>query len=492
MACYLLSPKPDGSASSTMRNPPAHADNLTRRQTTSPTMLCARDVEGRDPALPGDRKRLNAARGVTSQRQKQRLNPVRNLTNESLFDKLDVNKSWIGDSLDRPWDFCDTCAEKAHPIMPSEDLAAMSSQLQSQAKVPAFTTLLGTERSRVTNKQRTHRKRRSPLFPLLITGLQLLWLHSNQQTTLTIMSLNQAVKRLEKEREFQHQRIQSLEEDVQRLQSSARGASDAALERKMEDLRRELSSQLWSLREQVLEIPDRGMTRGQSSVTTLIEEVNQSKRTVWKECESVRREIDQMKQKIRRQEEDLLHQISDSQESRRGHDRNSKMLEELLDNYQRNSMDLNRAKAESQETQLELQHIKTTISNIKDEMRKLHAQSSLPRPAARKERSRRAKTHLSKTSTERKKSTGSSSEDDDSAPELSLGDISSEDISSVLDFGMGIGKHDFQRTTRTNADLDTGGRQELDSDLDAYDGGDLSNGLEELSDGAPELNFSDL
>ncbi|XP_069498476.1 uncharacterized protein [Ambystoma mexicanum] len=465
---------------------------------------------------------------------KQRLNPVRNLTNESLFDKLDVNKSWIGDSLDRPWDFCDTCAEKAHPIMPSEDLAAMSSQLQSQAKVPAFTTLLGTERSRVTNKQRTHRKRRSPLFPLLITGLQLLWLHSNQQTTLTIMSLNQAVKRLEKEREFQHQRIQSLEEDVQRLQSSARGASDAALERKMEDLRRELSSQLWSLREQVLEIPDRGMTRGQSSVTTLIEEVNQSKRTVWKECESVRREIDQMKQKIRRQEEDLLHQISDSQESRRGHDRNSKdfhvynfsgdlqltpdppppgsvplntkpsiglplpasdqiyMLEELLDNYQRNSMDLNRAKAESQETQLELQHIKTTISNIKDEMRKLHAQSSLPRPAARKERSRRAKTHLSKTSTERKKSTGSSSEDDDSAPELSLGDISSEDISSVLDFGMGIGKHDFQRTTRTNADLDTGGRQELDSDLDAYDGGDLSNGLEELSDGAPELNFSDL
>ncbi|XP_069498477.1 rho GTPase-activating protein gacN-like isoform X4 [Ambystoma mexicanum] len=484
MACYLLSPKPDGSASSTMRNPPAHADNLTRRQTTSPTMLCARDVEGRDPALPGDRKRLNAARGVTSQRQKQRLNPVRNLTNESLFDKLDVNKSWIGDSLDRPWDFCDTCAEKAHPIMPSEDLAAMSSQLQSQAK--------------------------------------------------TIMSLNQAVKRLEKEREFQHQRIQSLEEDVQRLQSSARGASDAALERKMEDLRRELSSQLWSLREQVLEIPDRGMTRGQSSVTTLIEEVNQSKRTVWKECESVRREIDQMKQKIRRQEEDLLHQISDSQESRRGHDRNSKdfhvynfsgdlqltpdppppgsvplntkpsiglplpasdqiyMLEELLDNYQRNSMDLNRAKAESQETQLELQHIKTTISNIKDEMRKLHAQSSLPRPAARKERSRRAKTHLSKTSTERKKSTGSSSEDDDSAPELSLGDISSEDISSVLDFGMGIGKHDFQRTTRTNADLDTGGRQELDSDLDAYDGGDLSNGLEELSDGAPELNFSDL
>ncbi|XP_069088936.1 coiled-coil domain-containing protein 159-like isoform X1 [Pleurodeles waltl] len=365
---------------------------------------------------------------------KQRLNPDRSFPKEPLFEKLSVNKGYFNDSLDRPWEFCTTCADSAHSSMSLKDLAAINNQLASQAKI--------------------------------------------------IASLNQTVMRLEKDREHQRQRIHSLEEEVQRLQNTARSSSDAVLERRMEDLRRELSSELRHLREQVLEIPD----RGQSSVLNLIEEINESKRTIWKESESVRREIDQLKQKIRRQEEDLLQHMSASHETRRGHDQNSKMLEDLLENYKRNSMDLNRAKSESQQTQLELQHIKITISNIKDEIEKLHAKGNLRLPPTRKERSRRVKTAPSK------KSTVSSSGEDDSDPELSFGDISSEEVSSPLDIGTGGRKHSFQLTSRTSSDLETGTRRDLDSDLDDYDldGRDLSNDLERLSHGAPELSFSDL
>lgn len=369
---------------------------------------------------------------------KQRLNPERSFSKEPLFDKLSVNKGSFNDSLDRQWDFCSTCADSALNRMSLKDLAAINDQLTSQAK--------------------------------------------------SIASLNQTVLRLEKDREYQRQRIQSLEEEVQRLQNTTRSTSDVVLERRLEDLRRELSSELRHLREQVLEIPDRGTTLGQSSVLNLMEEINESKRTTWKECESVRREIDQLKQKIRRQEEDLMQYMSDCHEARRGRDRNSKMFEDLLENYKRNSVDLNRAKSESQQTQLELQHIKITISNIKDEIQKLHAPGSLRLPATKKERSRRVKKVLSK------KSTVSSSGEDDSAPELSFGDISSEDISSALDIGTGSRKHSVQVTSRTSSDLETEPRPELDSDLDDYDldGRDFSNDLERISDGAPELNFSDL
>ncbi|XP_051867895.1 cyclin-dependent kinase 11A [Pristis pectinata] len=292
----------------------------------------------------------------------------------------------------------------------------------------------------------------------------------------TIESLQQALLRVETEKEQQRQKIQSLEEEIRRLQNQSEERSlDFQLERKMEDWRKEMSNEIYSLREQIRHM-DRRLGYGKLTFSSLMQEVHERKRDLCEEHESLRKEIDNMKHKLWRQEDELLKQISDTKELKHSQDKNSKIVRELMNKYQWLAH-------ERECSGQELTHIRSTVGGLKEQLRNVQLadnQTSTPlRPDARKQ-------HRMK----KKPKAGPLNEDSDSnlSCTLSLADVSSDDDFSALQnldldtpvrkdgrYSSTLGTRENEREAKTN-----------DSDED------VSVDLEGLSDSPPELNLSDL
>ncbi|XP_041063724.1 golgin subfamily A member 6-like protein 4 [Carcharodon carcharias] len=297
-----------------------------------------------------------------------------------------------------------------------------------------------------------------------------------------IECLQQALLRVETEKLQQQQKIRSLEEDIRQLQSRSEERNlDFQLERKMDDWRREMSNEMYSLREQVRQVDGR-FIHGKITISSLMQEIQESKKDLCEEHDSLRREIDNMKHKIRRQEEELLNQISDTKELKRSQEKSRKILRELMNKYQSQLLDSSKSVHEREYAEQELTHIRSTVAGLKEQLRNIHLadnQTSTPsKPDTRK--------HYPK----KQARTQSLNEDSDSSlsSTLSLVDISSDDdlsLSQDLDLDPPSKKgarycsafctEESERTPRTN-----------------YSDEDVSEDLEGLSDNPPELNLSDL
>ncbi|XP_072276724.1 coiled-coil domain-containing protein 159 [Pyxicephalus adspersus] len=202
-----------------------------------------------------------------------------------------------------------------------------------------------------------------------------------------ITSLHQAIGRLERDRDHHLQRIQSLEEEVRRLADMRGDVTESLLERKVEGLRQEMWCELRHLQDRMRE-PPRVSSPSLRSTTSILQEVNESKRLLWKEYESLRRDTDYLHQRLRRQEDDLLRQISEGQELRRA-------------------------------------HFGSAIGDLKEEVRVLEGKLSVgPAKVDKIERPRFTRKPASKSP--------SLSSLEDAQSQLSLADISSEDTSYSL------------------------------------------------------------
>ncbi|XP_067846227.1 coiled-coil domain-containing protein 159-like [Heptranchias perlo] len=298
-----------------------------------------------------------------------------------------------------------------------------------------------------------------------------------------IESLHQTLMRVETEKEQQQQKIRSLEEEIRRLHSrSEERTLDFQLERKMEDCRREMSNEMYSLREQVRHIDGR-FSHGKVTFSSLMQEVHESKKELCEEHESLRREIDSMKHKIWRQEEELLNQISDTKELRRLHEKNSKVLGEMMNKYQSQFLDSSRSVHERDYAELELAHIKSAVAGLKEQLRNIHLadnQTSTPSKPDTRKQYRKKKKH----------NTQSPNEDSDSnlSCTLSLVDISSDDdFSSLQDLDL---DPPSKKGARYSSALCTEEREK--EPRTNHSDEDVSVDLGGLSDSPPELNLSDL
>nr|XP_033771732.1 uncharacterized protein LOC117346379 isoform X2 [Geotrypetes seraphini] len=283
--------------------------------------------------------------------------------------------------------------------------------------------------------------------------------------------LTQAVRRLERECQQQQQRIHNLEEEVHCLRSVPRTFSDPTLESRMSELRREVFSELRSLREEALLSRDRGTSLEQASSMYLQQELTDSKRKLWQECKDLRQEIFQLKQDLRRQEESLHHQISDSHSVKKLQDRTCQMLEDVASSHKSQSVDWQRMKLEGEEREQELQALRAAVMSLKEEMKNLSQDNRLS-PCIPWHRT--SKGH----DTQRKQSSEVLSASEESASYLSLADISSEEdmIESTA-----IPSQSLSSTMPPVTS--TAARDSVD---------DLSSDLEGLSDSLPELSYSDL
>uniref|UniRef100_UPI003AB0694D uncharacterized protein n=1 Tax=Centroberyx gerrardi TaxID=166262 RepID=UPI003AB0694D len=137
----------------------------------------------------------------------------------------------------------------------------------------------------------------------------------------------------------------------------------------MEQWRREVGRELSSLRGHI--------TRA-TSLGNLEESFSSKLRR--EELEHLRREVDQLKTQLRRQEEDVFLQQSEARETRRQYERSCKTLEELTDSYRTHSFDLAKTVSQYTHTQQEVRQIRTTVSELKDEVRNLILRERQPTP----------------------------------------------------------------------------------------------------------------
>uniref|UniRef100_A0A4W3I640 Spindle pole body component 110-like n=1 Tax=Callorhinchus milii TaxID=7868 RepID=A0A4W3I640_CALMI len=248
-----------------------------------------------------------------------------------------------------------------------------------------------------------------------------------------IQSLHQNLMRVEAEKEYQQQKIRSLEEEIRRIHSRPDDRSlDFQLERKMEEWRREVSNEIYSLREQVQRQRDGGFSHGSTTITNVMQEVRESKRELYEEFESLRREIDNLKHKQRRQEEDLQNQISETKDLKRSLERDNKTLGELMNKYQSHCLNFNRSIHEREYTEQELTHVKSAVAGLKKQLTDLHLGDHLTStPSKPGGTSARRTTSGISTSTLEDSERQSNDSDvsvnlglSDSPPELNLSDLS--------------------------------------------------------------------
>nr|XP_020638964.1 uncharacterized protein LOC110073757 isoform X1 [Pogona vitticeps] len=242
-------------------------------------------------------------------------------------------------------------------------------------------------------------------------------LHSQAQV---IESLTQSVQRLKQEKEVQQQSINLLEEEVNRLQQSSQGALEAVLGRRMEGLK----SELRSLRQHVFQQSNGDCPPDLFSSPGIMQEMLESKKVLWQEYEYIRREVEQLKHRLDQQGEDLFNQVSATHEIKKTQTRYCKLLEDLMNTYEAQTRDLEKARIDTQSTQQDLNHVKSAISNLKEQMNILHLEDKLY-PGPLKEESicpKKKKELLSEDAL--------FSLSDDSVSEFSLTDVSSDELFS--------------------------------------------------------------
>ncbi|XP_058494616.1 uncharacterized protein LOC131465756 [Solea solea] len=277
---------------------------------------------------------------------------------------------------------------------------------------------------------------RAPLpTPSLSPGVQwtdLASLQSQlQMQSQAIESLNQKLHDMERERQSQQCHIQTLQEEVHRLRESlreserdrgeSRRAQSPAAERRMEQWRREVERELSSLRGHITRATSLGNVEDSLSSKLRREEL-----------EHLRREVDQLKTRLRRQEEDVFLQQTEVRETRRQYERSCKTMEELTESYRTHSTDLSKTVSQYSHTQQEVRQIRTAVSELTDEVKSLILRDHEPTPLL--------SGHVSGTSPfplphgrQGVRVEAPDSDSEDFSPTPSLAEISSDDLSWLDD-----------------------------------------------------------
>lgn len=304
-----------------------------------------------------------------------------------------------------------------------------------------------------------------------------------QQQSQAIETLTQSLRLLERERNAQHRQIQTLQEEQKRLQDKLeererdveRRSSSPGSDRRMERWKREMDRELSSLRAQI----NRATALGN-------QEESFSSKLRREELEQLRREVDILKNKLMRQEEDAFQLQSEARETRRQYERSSKTLESFTDSHRTHSFELARMVSQYQHTQQEVRDLRVTVSELKDEVRGLVLRDSLlPTPAQPPQTpavvtvKTRAERHVSSVS------------EDDFSPTPSLAEISSDELDVSWLEEPELQTRRRRQRVRLNSDLSGSDISDAGSGLESSLDNDAE-GVDRVSESPPDLSLSDL
>ncbi|GAA6103105.1 cingulin-like protein 1 isoform X1 [Tachysurus ichikawai] len=302
-------------------------------------------------------------------------------------------------------------------------------------------------------------------------------LHNQRQT---IESLTQNLRSVERERDAQQRQIQTLQEEVRRLRERLEDREKErerkqdieedkvpAVAIKLEQWKREVGRELSTLRRHIDRVTSLG-NREESFSSKLCRE----------EVEQLRREVDLLKSKLLRHEEDMYQQQSEARETMRQCERSCKTLETVSDAYHTNGFELSRIISQYQQ---DVRDLRFTVSGLKDEVRSLILRDRLDTPAEMQRKSNALEAAVAVEMSPRRQLLSDS--DDELSPTPSLGDVSSDDLdaswlgesapqlrSQGRVAGSSLSGSDLSNTTsglgRNNGDRDGKVRRDSDSSPD--------------------------
>ncbi|KAL1022528.1 hypothetical protein UPYG_G00028880 [Umbra pygmaea] len=252
-----------------------------------------------------------------------------------------------------------------------------------------------------------------------------------------IECLTQRLRDMDRERHTQQRHIDSLQEELRMLREQAmererererggergqsREASPAA-ERRLEQWRRDVGHEVSSLRNHITRATSLGNV-----------EESFSSKLRREELDNLRREVDTLKTQLRRQDQDMFLQQSEARETRRQYERSCKSIEGLTNSYRNHSFDLTRTVSQYTHMEQEVRQIRTTVSELKDEIRNLilrqREQTSMVTPCTAVPASADV-SHRREVKVQREEP---DSDSDDFSPTPSLAEVSSDDLSWLDD-----------------------------------------------------------
>ncbi|XP_057208943.1 uncharacterized protein LOC130565853 isoform X2 [Triplophysa rosa] len=284
--------------------------------------------------------------------------------------------------------------------------------------------------------------------------------------TSAIETLTQSVRSLEREGNAQQTLIQTLQDELRRLQvrleEREREVERTGADRRLEQWKRDVNQELSSLREHINRV-----------TITETQEGSFSSKLRREELEHIRRETDSLKNKLMRLEEDGFQLQSENRETRRQHEHSSKMLERLSDCQRTHRFEVTRTLSQHKHTQQQVCELRVSVSELKDEVRGLILRDVHNTPAQLPHK------QAVESSPSRRMSSGS---EDEFSLTASLAEISSDE--SWLE------EADTQTKSRgvhissglSGSDL-SGAGSDLDDGAEGVDGG---------SNSPPDLSLSDL
>ncbi|CAN9500614.1 unnamed protein product [Ophioblennius macclurei] len=339
---------------------------------------------------------------------------------------------------------------------------------------------------------------RAPLLrqpsPSLSPGVQWADLSSLQSQlhlqNQAIESLTQRLHDLERDKQSHQCHIQMLQEEVHRLREELRDqervkeelrrGQSPGVQRRMEEWRREVGRELSSLR---------GHISRATSLGNLEESL--SSKLHKEELEHLRRELDQLKTRLRRQEENALLQQAEARETRRQYERSCKTLEELTDSYRSHRTDLTKTLSQYSHTQHEVCQIRTTVSELKDEVRSLALRECEPTSLLSAQVSGASPSPPPRGQRRGIGVQEGESDSEDFSPTPSLAEVSSDDLSWLDDKDPGLPAR--QQNPRARLSIQSRRSEFARSDLDDDEDDDDNDEGDDLLDDDlnPELT-SDL
>ncbi|XP_046691638.1 uncharacterized protein LOC124376540 [Silurus meridionalis] len=249
-------------------------------------------------------------------------------------------------------------------------------------------------------------------------------LHNQRQT---IESLTQSLRSVERERDAQQRAIQMLQEEVRRLRERLEDRDKEreckqdferekapAVETRLEQWKRDVGRELSTLRGHI----DRATSLGNR-------EESFSSKLCREEVEQLRREVDLLRCKLMRYEENMYQQQSETRETKRQYEHSCKTLETVTDSYRTHDFELSRIISQYKHTQQDVRDLRLTVSGLKDEVRGLILRDGFDTPAELPRKSNALEAAVAVEMSPRSRLLSDS--DDDLSPTPSLGDVSSDD-----------------------------------------------------------------
>lgn len=181
--------------------------------------------------------------------------------------------------------------------------------------------------------------------------------------------LNKTVMQLEKERETHAGEIKRMKDEINKLSERLRERGvDIETERKLEQFKRDVYSQLEFVESQTKLRQNEGEVRSDSAV------INEMRRIIEDETESIQRSIEHLKTKLSKMELEIHSTITDSREVLRKQDRLDRLLSSLSENQRTQSRSLSSVVDERQSDAHEIQELKHLVSKLSRQYSELESE----------------------------------------------------------------------------------------------------------------------